>query len=110
GREMLADPMPAFIGFAEAFDALKNAPSFPTVAPAPAPTLPSWTAPSDAAAAALYPQSAVGRIFDAPMNGRCKITAPGTIGPTPASVLKPTFFSSRYRMTPCAVSRPNALP
>ena len=36
-------------------------PLFPTVAPAPAPTLPSDTGPSFAASAARYPQSASGR-------------------------------------------------
>ena len=43
GSLIAADPMPAFIGFP---------PDLPTVAPAPAPTLPSSTGASEAASAA----------------------------------------------------------
>ena len=53
GNAMDAVPTPPFIGWYAEPVAPNNAPSFPTVAPAPAPTLPSATRPFDAAAAAL---------------------------------------------------------
>src|SRR5204862_5127903 len=74
GRRMAAEPMPAFIG---------RPADLPTVAPAPAPTLPSFTGSAVAAAAALYPQSALGRIFGLPPNDRSNRIAEGTMGTTP---------------------------
>src|SRR5512143_148876 len=95
GNVIDAEPTPDFIGSLRSAGFGSKPPSFPTVAPAPAPTLPSATGPLVAAVAALYPQSAVGRVFGSATNGRSKITAAGTIGTTPADVLKPTLCSSR---------------
>src|SRR5215472_14772872 len=75
GRRIADEPTPAFIG---------RPPVLPTVAPAPAPTFPSCTGSEEAAEAALYPQSAFGRIVGFPPNGRSNRIAAGTIGTIPA--------------------------
>src|SRR5438094_747516 len=53
GSEMDAVPIPDFV-------ARPPPPNFPTVAPAPAPTVPSCTTPAVAPSAALYPQRPLG--------------------------------------------------
>ena len=103
GRAIEALPMPAFID-------RPGPPSLPTVAPAPAPTDPSVTAALVAAAAALYPQSAVGRIFGLPPTPRSKRIAAGTIGTRDGPAGQPMLCSSSHRTVPVAASRPNALP
>src|SRR5256885_8189904 len=83
----------------------------PMVAPVPAPTLPSATGAVDAACAARYPQSAVGLIFGLAPTFRSMRLAAGTMGTLIVPyALNPMFFSSRYRMMPDRLSRPNALP
>src|SRR5207253_1265156 len=85
-------------------------PVLPTVAPAPAPIVPSFTASLVAAAAARYPQSALGRIFGLLPTGRSNRIAAGTIGTLPEPVGQPMLCSSSHLTVPVAASRPKALP
>src|SRR6185312_7197180 len=72
GHTRAIDPTPPF---------MERPPDIlPTVAPAPAPTLPSATGPFVAAVAARYPQSTVGLIFASPPKPRSNRIAAGTIG------------------------------
>src|SRR2546425_12170393 len=70
GRLTAQVPTPPFI-------AVWGPNTLPTVAPLPAPTLPSSTGPADAPRAAAQPISAVGRTVALPII-RAKITAAGT--------------------------------
>ncbi len=82
---------------------------FATVAPVPAPTLPSSTSPSAAASQAAYPAASSGRAVDSPI-ARSNRTAAGTIGTRATPASNPTPRSSSQRATPSAAARPNALP
>src|SRR5581483_7402218 len=82
--------------------------SLATVAPVPAPTLPSSTS-SEAASQAAYPSLGPGRALGSP-TPRSNRTAAGTIGTTARPAGNPTPRSSRYRTTPSAAASPNALP
>ena len=58
---------------------------------------------------AAYPSSAPGRRDGSP-TPRSKITAAGTVGTRTGPISLPIPRSSRYRSTPPALARPNALP
>src|SRR5215218_1777027 len=95
-------PTPPFIA--------RSRPStFPTVAPAPAPTLPWAKSPLVAEEAALWPISASGRTVGSPMT-TSKRTAAETRGMRATPTSRPMPFSSRKRTTPSAAASPNALP
>src|SRR6266545_7337199 len=79
-----------------------------TVAPVPAPTVPSSTC-SVAAPHAPYPSLGPGRALGSPIP-RSNSAAPGTMGTTATPAGNPIPRSSRYRMTPAAAPKPNALP
>src|SRR5207244_12442865 len=93
GSEMDAVPIPDFVE-------CPAPPNFPTVAPAPAPTVPSCTTPAVATSAALYPQSAVGRIFGFPPTGRSNRIAAGTIGTRDDPAGQPVLWSSSQPTVP----------
>ena len=78
---------------------------FPTVAPAPAPTLPICTGPREADSAARKPALASGRTLGSPSPRSNRIAA-GTIGTIAALTRSPTSRLSRYRITPSAAARP----
>ena len=102
GRRIAAVPTPPFMA-----RAMPKA--LPTVAPAPAPMLPSATGAVVAAAAARYPHSASGRMRGSPIS-RSKRIAAGTIGTRTLRTSNPRPCSSSQRCTPVAASRPKALP
>ena len=79
--------------------------SLPTVAPVPAPTLPSPGAAGVAFAAAAYPISRVGRARMSPTLRSNRIAA-ATWGTTVGPARKPIPRPSRKRMTPHTASRP----
>src|SRR5580704_10593107 len=91
GNVIADEPSPAFVGRSRLPG---ESLSLPTVAPAPAPTLPSGTAFGLAAWDARYPQSAVGLIFGLRPTDRSKMAAAGTIGTLPDAVGKPMSCSS----------------
>ena len=101
----LALPMPPFMACAP-----PN--SLPTVAPAPAPTLPCSGGVRPAAWQAAWPAAASGRMRASPT---CKSnsTAAGTMGticPGAPPTGRPMPCSSSQRITPAAASSPQALP
>ena len=86
--------------------------ALPTVAPVPAPTVPSDTS-ADAAPHARYASSAVGHRSALPPGARSKskMTAVGTIGTTPAGPSgSPRRRSRSQRITPSAAPSPYAEP
>src|SRR5438094_5003946 len=98
-------PTPPFI-------AARGPSAFPTVAPVPAPTLPSATS-LDAAVQARYASSAMGQRPALPPGARSKskITAVGTIGTMPADPTgRPRPRSLSQRITPSAAPSPKAEP
>src|SRR5439155_1523258 len=101
GSAMEAVPIPDFVE-------RPAPPNFPTVAPAPAPTVPSCTTPVVAASAALYPQSAVGRIFGLPPTPRSNRIAAGTIGTRDDPAGQPMLCSSSQRTVPVAAAAMHA--
>jgi len=77
----------------------------PTVAPVPAPTLPSATGPALAAAAAAWPMARSGLARWSPTE-RSKMMAPATCGTTVRDTAKPRPCSSSHCITPQIASRP----
>ena len=95
-------PMPPFMA-----RAMPNI--LPTLAPVPAPTLPSAGSAREAAAQAAWPAAASGRMRMSPTI-RSNSTAEGTSGSRPTPMSSPTPCSSSQRTAPVAASRPQALP
>ena len=83
--------------------------SLATVAPVPAPTLPSATGPSVAASHAAAPSSGPGRAAGSPTPRSNRIAA-GTIGTRAGPASNPIPRESSHRATPSAAASPNALP
>ena len=94
-----AQPTPPFIAHA-------GPAPFPTVAPVPAPMLPSAISSDRASSHAAYAIAGVGRASKRPSGARSKMTAAGTIGTTPGPTAKPRPRSSIQRITPAAASSP----
>jgi hypothetical protein len=86
-RRAKANPIPPFVEWARPR-------TLPTVAPVPAPTLPSAGGAGDAATLAAYPIASSGRSRASP-TPRSYRMADGTIGTGPAEVGNPTPRSSR---------------
>ena len=78
---------------------------FPTVAPVPAPTSPSGTAPPTADRQANSPSVDPGRVEASP-TARSNSESPTTMGTTPTEVGKPIPSRSRRRITPSAAAKP----
>ena len=97
-----ADPRPLFIEYC-------IPPAFPTVAPQPAPQLPTRGRFTLAFAAAANPIARSGRIEPFPIS-RSNSTAAGTMGILHRPTVAPAPRCSRNSMTPAAASSPNALP